>query len=136
MADQRAKELVEIYDANHTRPNGFDVFGYNEKTGEWGDSLAEEFGYYNVENMGVKRDIVGENIAKIEGVSLEWIEENGANYVMNAWKNSTGHNNTLLASSANNPINQFAIGSYITKNSDGTYNVFYVALVGYDKNLK
>lgn len=133
-ADLRAKEIVEKFD--HTRPNGLELNGENKQTGEWGDSLAEEAGYFETEGYEVVRNILAENIAKIEGVSLEWIEEYGATFAMESWKNSTLHNRNLLLNDDTIPVNQFAIGSYITKNADGTYNVYYVGLVGYDYNLK
>lgn len=133
-ADIRAKEIATLFD--HTRPNGTDALtGYNPKTGQYEDSIGEEVGYTRIENMEVTRNTFGEVIARVKGVSLEWIEQNGATYAIEAWKASPEHKGILLADDPYTPLNQFAVGTYIEKNEDGTYNVYYCGLNGYDSKL-
>ncbi|MBL1228022.1 MucBP domain-containing protein [Enterococcus sp. BWB1-3] len=105
----RAVEIATLYD--HSRPNGSDF-----------DSAVYEAGYQGF--------AVNENIGKFENTSLEWIKSDGATQLVNAWINSTGHANNML----NSGINEGAVGAYITKNADGSYNLYFAFIGGLDES--
>lgn len=124
MADQRAKELETLFE--HTRPDGTTY-----------DTIEEDFDYFETNSKyEVVRALSSENIARIQGVTLEWLNENGGEYIMNMWKNSGGHNaNLLLDGTGKIKMNQASIGTHLVDRGDGTYDIYVVALIGYDTRL-
>ncbi|MGM0110684.1 MucBP domain-containing protein [Enterococcus sp. DIV0187] len=139
-ANLRAREIAQVYD--HYRPSGYDSIDGEDKNGNYGNTLSEEIGYIvqrphpSIPNaMLVSRDIVGENIAKVYDVDIAWIKSTGATYAIQSWKNSSAHNNIMLTDGSTRKYNQGSIGTFIEDNGNGTYNVYYVLLLGYDTNL-
>ena len=91
----RAQEISTLY--NHVRPNGAPVLsvpGYGGATGE--------------------------NIGRFQNVPLDWIKTQGAQQLVNAWINSSDHASYLRSVN----VNEGGVGTYITKNSNGTYNLY------------
>ena len=95
----RAQEISTLYD--HVRPNGAPVLsvpGYGGATGE--------------------------NIGRFRNVPLDWIKTQGAQQLVNAWINSSAHASYLRSVN----VNEGGVGAYITKNSNGTYNLYFTYL--------
>ncbi|MBO0446581.1 MucBP domain-containing protein [Enterococcus ureilyticus] len=103
-ADVRSNEIFELYE--HTRPNGED-----------GADAPYDYGYDQV--------VFAENIGMYNNPSsLEWLAQNGASIVVNAWINSPGHNANLLL----NGINEGSVGIHLEENGSGKYTMGSVFL--------
>ncbi|MBO0467476.1 hypothetical protein JZO73_07990 [Enterococcus plantarum] len=103
-ADVRSNEIFELYE--HTRPNG-----------EYGADAPYDYGYDQVvfcENIGMYNN----------PSSLEWLAQNGASIVDNAWINSPGHNVNLLL----NGLNEGSVGIHLQDNGSGKYTMGSVFL--------
>lgn len=109
-ATVRAKEIEVSF--SHGRPDGRPYY-----------TAAEELGYGNL--------AWGENIGKFVGYTLEDIKANGASMLVQAWKDSPGHDANLK----DKDINEGAVGVYIVKNADMGYNVYFVFMSGINDNL-
>lgn len=110
-ATVRAKEISVSF--SHSRPDGRDF-----------ETASYEAGYNNF--------VVGENIGKMVGYTLEDIKANGASMLVQAWKNSPGHDANLK----DIYINEGAVGVYIEKNSAGYgYDLYFVYNSGANDNL-
>lgn len=103
-ADVRSNEIFELYE--HTRPNGED-----------GADAPYDYGYDQVvfcENIGMYNN----------PSSLEWLAQNGASIVVNAWINSSGHNANLLLDG----LNEGSVGIHLQENGSGKYTMGSVFL--------
>lgn len=103
-ADVRSEEIFTLYE--HTRPNGED-----------GADAPYDYGYDQVvfcENIGMYNN----------PSSLEWLVQNGASIVVNAWINSPGHNANLLLDG----LNEGSVGIHLQENGSGKYTMGSVFL--------
>ncbi|PZL76720.1 hypothetical protein CI088_02425, partial [Enterococcus plantarum] len=103
-ADVHSQEIFDLYE--HTRPNGDD-----------GADAPYDYGYENVvfcENIGMYNN----------PSSLEWLAQNGASIVVNAWINSSGHNANLLLDG----LNEGSVGIHLQENGSGKYTMGSVFL--------
>ena len=105
----RAQEIATLYE--HARPDG----------SKW-DSAIYGSGYGG--------SVINENIGRYQNVPLDWIKTQGAEQLVNMWINSSGHASNMLYSQAN----EGAVGVHITKNSNGTYNLYFVFSACQDSN--
>lgn len=105
----RAIELATLYD--HNRPNGASF-----------DTAVYEAGYSGF--------ALNENIGRFTNTTLDFIKSDGANQLVNAWINSVGHANNML----NKGINEGAVGVHITKNDNGSYNLYFAFIGGVDES--
>ncbi|EOT48736.1 MULTISPECIES: CAP domain-containing protein [Enterococcus] len=109
-ATQRANELFTKF--SHTRPNG-----------RSGLSAPTDYGYKGitfVENLGYT----------YYGQSLEWYRVNGAQKIMQGWKNSPGHNKNLL----NRQPTEGAVGISFKQVGPDRYDMTFSYLGGLQKN--
>ncbi|MBO0467493.1 MucBP domain-containing protein [Enterococcus plantarum] len=103
-ADVRSQEIFDLYE--HTRPNRED-----------GADAPYDYGYDQVvfcENIGMYNN----------SSSLEWLAQNGASIVVNAWINSPGHNANLLLDG----LNEGSVGIHLQENGSGKYTMGSVFL--------
>lgn len=109
-ANQRANELFVKF--SHTRPNG-----------RSGLSAPTDYGYKGitfVENLGYA----------YYGQSLEWYQVNGAQKIMQGWKNSPSHNKNLL----NRQPTEGAVGISFKQVGPNRYDMTFSYLGGLQKN--
>ncbi|MBO0424165.1 MucBP domain-containing protein [Enterococcus plantarum] len=103
-ADVRSEEIVELFE--HIRPNG-----------ENGADAPEDFGYDQV--------VFTENIGRYNNPSsLDWYIQNGANIVVNSWKNSPDHNSAMLLDG----LNEGSVGVHLEETTNGKYTMYSVFL--------
>ena len=108
----RANDLTERFD--HVRPDGM------------------RYSTFIDENMNYKASgaTLGENIFSFPYEVEKVVPEEFATRVFNSWKSSTGHNDTMINSSANDGT----VGVKVQKNGTKYWTTSVVFIIGYNKD--
>lgn len=132
------EDTISVW-SNYRKEKGKSDISESQEIQSVANAKATEFGQnsnYEISNEFpsiLDSYISREFIVKAENVTLDWIRNNGTEFIMNEWKKSPEDADSLLYQDESKKSAEGAIACNIIPSSDGKYNVFFVGLIGFTK---